>query len=55
MCIGAAFASMEATLVLATLAGRWHADVPDGFDPGTRPSVTLRTRLGLPAVLHPLT
>ena len=53
MCIGAAFASMEATLVLAVLGREWLAEVPAGYDPGLAPSVTLRTRRGLPAVLHP--
>jgi len=54
MCIGAAFASMEATLVLAVLGREWLAEVPAGYDPGLAPSVTLRTRRGLPAVLHPI-
>ena len=53
MCIGAAFASMEATLVLAVLSREWLAEVPAGYDPGLQPSVTLRTRRGLPAVLRP--
>jgi cytochrome P450 len=47
MCIGAAFAMMEATLLLATIARRWRfelvpADVP------THPSITLRPLSAMP-------
>jgi cytochrome P450 len=52
VCIGAAFATMEATLVLATLASSWRADVEPGFEPGLQPQVTLRLRRGLPVTLH---
>ncbi len=51
VCIGAAFAQMEATLLLATLASTWRATVEPGFDPGLRPLVTLRPRRGVPATL----
>lgn len=52
VCIGAAFAQMEATLLLAALAGAWRAEVEPGFDPGLQPLVTLRPRRGVPATLH---
>jgi cytochrome P450 len=54
VCIGAAFATMEATLILATLASAWRAELADGFDPGLLPRVTLRPRLGVPATLRRL-
>ncbi|WP_088281761.1 cytochrome P450 [Kineosporia sp. A_224] len=52
VCIGAAFAQMEATLLLATLARDWRAEVAPGFDPGLQPLVTLRPRRGVPATLR---
>ncbi len=52
LCIGSAFAMMEATLVLATIAQRLRFDV----DPRTRvvpfPSVTLRPRDGIAATVR---
>jgi cytochrome P450 len=40
-CIGASFAMMEATLLLATIARRWRFDIgPDEIEP--HPSITLR-------------
>jgi cytochrome P450 len=52
-CIGAAFAMMEATLLLATIARRWRfellpADVP------THPSITLRPATAMPAQVRSL-
>ena len=41
MCVGASFAMLEATLVLATCAQRWRFE-PTVDDPGTRPAITLR-------------
>ncbi len=52
VCIGAGFATMEAVLLLATLAGRWHAETDPSFDPGEQPLVTMRLRRGLPATLR---
>jgi cytochrome P450 len=52
VCIGAAFATMEATLILATLASAWHAEVVPGFDPGLQPLVTLRPRRGVQVTLR---
>ena len=52
VCIGAAFAQMEGTLLLAALATGWEAEVEPGFDPGLQPLVTLRPRRGVPATLR---
>jgi cytochrome P450 len=41
MCVGASFAMLEATLVLATCAQRWRFE-PSVGDPGSRPAITLR-------------
>ena len=41
MCVGATFAMLEATLLLATCAQGWRFD-PDVTDPGERPGITLR-------------
>jgi cytochrome P450 len=51
VCIGAAFATMEGTLLLATLASTWRAATEPGFDPGLLPLVTLRPRHGVPVTL----
>ena len=40
-CIGASFAMLEATLLLATIAQRWHLEVRTR-DIGKRPAITLR-------------
>lgn len=54
ICIGAAFASMEATLLLATLASRFRAEVAPEFEPGNLPAVTLRPKNGVVATLRAL-
>jgi cytochrome P450 len=54
ICIGATFATMEATLLLAVLASRFRADLAPGFDPGYQAAVTLRLKNGLPATLRSL-
>jgi len=46
ICVGEQFAWMEATLLLATLASRWHLHV-EGPDPVLEPIITLRPRGGL--------
>ncbi|HLW83348.1 MAG TPA: cytochrome P450 [Candidatus Acidoferrales bacterium] len=52
VCIGAGFAMMEATLLLATIAQRFQfALVPD-YPIKLFPSVTLRPKHGIRAVLH---
>jgi cytochrome P450 len=52
LCIGEAFAWMEAKLVLATLGLRWRFDALAGHRVELRPHVTLRPRNGLPMRLR---
>jgi cytochrome P450 len=52
LCIGEAFAWMEAKLVLATLGLRWRFDALAGHRVELRPHVTLRPRDGLPMRLR---
>jgi cytochrome P450 len=47
MCIGNGFASMEAELVLATLAQKLRFDLVPGHPLELEPSITLRPRHGL--------
>ena len=54
ICIGAMFASMEATLLLAVLSARFQADVAVDFEPGNLPAVTLRPKNGVVATLRAL-
>jgi cytochrome P450 len=51
-CIGNAFALMEATLVLATIAQRYRFRLVEGHPVVPLPSITLRPRHGIPAVLE---
>jgi cytochrome P450 len=51
-CIGAAFAMMEATLLLATIARRWRFDLGAGEVP-THPSITLRPAFAVPGRIRP--
>lgn len=46
-CIGASFAMMEATLLLATIARRWRFELTPGDIP-TQPSITLRPAAAMP-------
>ena len=48
ICIGNAFAMLEAQLVLATLLPRFRLELPPGHTPTVQPLVTLRPRGGLP-------
>jgi cytochrome P450 len=52
MCIGNAFATMEAELVLATLAQRLRFDLVPGGNVELEPSITLRPRNGLKMQVH---
>lgn len=52
ICIGAQFASMEAALVLATIAQRYNLRLVPGHPVETFPSMTLRPRHGLRMTLH---
>jgi cytochrome P450 len=47
LCIGAAFATMEATLMLAILAQRFRFHVDPTCEVATQPSITLRPKNGL--------
>ena len=51
-CIGSAFAMMEATLLLATIARRWRFELVPGVVP-THPSITLRPATAMPALVRP--
>ena len=47
-CVGSAFAIMEATLLLATIARRWRVELATDVIP-THPSITLRPAVRIPA------
>jgi cytochrome P450 len=47
-CVGASFALMEATLLLAAIARRWRFELAPG-EVGTQPSITLRPAVAMPA------
>jgi cytochrome P450 len=51
ICIGAAFATTEAALVLATIAQRYQIRVASGAAVEPVPSITLRPRHGIPVML----
>jgi cytochrome P450 len=53
MCIGAAFAMMEAVLLLATIARRWRFELVPAEIP-TQPSITLRPATPTPAQVRPV-
>jgi len=50
-CVGASFAMMEATLLLATIARRWRFELAPG-DIGTHPSITLRPAAAMPSTMR---
>jgi cytochrome P450 len=50
-CVGASFAMMEATLLLATIARRWRFELAPG-DVGTHPSITLRPAAAMPSTMR---
>jgi cytochrome P450 len=50
-CIGASFATMEAVLVLATIAQKFQMRVADEFPVEPLPTITLRPRHGIKVVL----
>jgi cytochrome P450 len=50
-CIGASFAMMETTLLLATIARRWRFELAAGDIP-THPSITLRPATAMPGRLQ---
>ncbi len=53
LCIGNTFAMMEATLVLATIAQRFHLAVAPGHTVTPLPSITLRPREGVKVIVTP--
>jgi cytochrome P450 len=50
-CIGSAFAMMEAVLILATVAQRYQVRLAAGFVAEPMPTITLRPKGGIQAVL----
>jgi cytochrome P450 len=52
-CVGAAFAMMEATLLLATIARGWRFELAPNEVP-THPSITLRPATAIPAQMRPV-
>jgi cytochrome P450 len=52
VCIGAGFAQMEAALILATIAQRFHLSLVPGQSIALLPSVTLRPRHGIRVTAH---
>jgi cytochrome P450 len=53
LCIGNSFAMMEATLVLATVAQRFHMDLVPGHPVELEPLITIRPRHGVMVSLRP--
>ena len=51
-CIGASFAMLEATLLLASIARRWRFEVA-APDLGVQPAITLRPNGPVPAIVRP--
>ncbi len=51
-CIGATFASMEATLLLAMWMQKFSVEVPRNFELDLQPSITLRPRDGLKVTIN---
>ncbi len=51
-CIGAQFATMEAKLILATLAQRWRLELASGRKIAVDPALTLRPLGGLPMIVR---
>ena len=52
VCIGKAFAMMEARLILATMIDRVHVDVRHGYQPDFAPQLSLNARNGLPGTVR---
>ncbi len=52
ICIGNSFAMMEARLLLATIASRYHLALQPGQKIETQPLITLNPKNGLPMMLH---
>jgi cytochrome P450 len=52
-CVGASFAMMEATLLLATIGRRWRFAIVPAEIP-THPSITLQPATAMPALMQPV-
>ena len=52
ICLGAAFALQEASILLATIAARFRLELAPGVQPEPLLRITLRPRGGLPMVIH---
>jgi len=52
VCVGASFAMLEATLLLAMIQRRFHMDLVPGHPVEPMPSVTLRPKHGIRVTLH---
>jgi len=50
-CIGASFAKMQTTLMLATMAQRFRLTLAPGFKVKLRPTITLQPENGIPVVI----
>jgi cytochrome P450 len=55
VCVGAAFAMLEATLLLAMIEQRFHLELVAGHLVEPLPSVTLRPKHGIRVTVHPRT
>ncbi len=55
ICIGNAFALMEAKIILAMVMQRYRLELVPGHRIEPEPSITLRPRHGVPVTLHPAT
>ena len=53
ICVGNNFAMMEMTLVLATIAQRYHLDLVPGHRVVMEPVITLRPKYGIVTALRP--
>jgi cytochrome P450 len=53
VCLGTAFALMEAQIILATLLARFEVILPEGFVPEPRMWFTLRPGTGMPLIFRP--
>jgi cytochrome P450 len=51
-CIGEFFARMEATLIIAAVARRWRMDLVDAKEPALQPTITLRPKGPMRAVVR---
>ncbi|OXY82127.1 cytochrome P450 [Oceanimonas doudoroffii] len=53
VCIGAAFAQQESSLILASILQHYHLSLPDGFKPRPVGRLTIRSDNGLRLILTP--